>query len=187
MNRQPLDSTLIIEPEFELWQDDISSGQLNELYARMAVGGLLWQSVFAVLALMSFVVVVMMYSIWHWIGMGVFAILGVLLGYGAFLPYRHAKAEVGIYYDLIEAGEELWLLSDYPLSGFFHYMTMAEWLIFILMVMANWVSILFLIIAFENNHQATFLAFLLLFFVSMAIIGFVIFYAHAKKDYYLSE
>lgn len=186
MNQQTANSVFIMEQEFELLNDNYQS-DFEELCIRMAIGGIVWQVFFALLAILSVLIMFMMNAMGNWMGVGGFLVISTALFYGAFLPYRHAKAEIGIYYELIEDGEEVWALSDYPLSGFFHYMSSLAWIVFVLMTIVSWVSLVFLAIAFDNNHQATFLAFLLLFFASIVIVAFVIFDANAKKDYDLLE
>lgn len=186
MNQQAINVDFELESEFGLEEYEYQSN-FDRICSRMALAGMLWQGIFVIMAILSLLMVVVMNAIANMVGVLAFILIAVLLFYGAFLPYRHAKTEISLYYELLDDGEELWALSDYPLSGFFHYLSIMQWFIFIIMLILSWISVVFLVIAFDNNHQGTLLLFLLLFVFSFVIIMAIIYYANAKKDYDLSE
>lgn len=153
---------------------------------RIALGGIMWFVLFAILSVLSFYVAFIMSALLSFFGVIVF--LGVAIGFliNSILPYYHAIQEVQYYYSLIEKNVEVDELCCYPLSGFYHYMSFFSWSMLLVSVCLGWVSLIFVIIAFLESHDGTFLLSAAVFVVCFILSFVIILKSIAKKNEYLA-
>lgn len=149
--------------------------------SRMMAGGHVWRVLFGVLGTIFFVLMFMPLFGGKYMATAMFLFIAVGLYYVASLPRQNAKAEVAIYQEYVEAGEDVGELSDYASSGFYNHMGVIAWILMVVASMLMCVALLFLVgwvfwLAQEQKgaNDIFVVIFFAVMFVLMLLVVFVV-------------
>lgn len=134
----------------------LKSKQIN---SRLGAGGWAWRILFGLLAVLSLIIAFLMFTISHFIGVGVFLVMMVVLYYLARMPLKNAKAEVAQYHEMM--GDDVGELSEYLSVGFYNYMGVFSWLMMYILCPCVLLAVMFALVYMSKEEWFACFVFLL--------------------------
>lgn len=164
----------------------------TQFKARVGMAGQAWRILFGIFGTLSLFASVMFFFIEMTGGAILLFVIMVGCYYVASLPYKNAKAEVNEYYGAISSYDE-WLnegysdyeLSDYELSGFYHYMGLMSWIVMVVSLTIIFMGMIIMVVSFYKNATLLVVLGAILLIMLLALVGVMVKRAMNKRDWTL--
>lgn len=159
----------------------------QQFKSRVGASGQTWRILFGILATLLLFTSIMFFFMEMAGGAILLFIMMVGCYYVASLPYKNAKAEVSEYYGAILSYDDLPDddLSDYELSGFYHYMGFISWVLMVVFLSIIFIDMIIIMMSFYKGVISLAVVGIILLVILLVLMGVIINRAINKRDWAL--
>lgn len=161
----------------------------TQFKSRVGLTGQSWRILFGIFGTLLLFASIMFFFMEMMGGAILLFIMMVVCYYVASLPYKNAKAEVSEYYGAILSYDDLPDddLSDYELSGFYHYMGLISWVLMVVFLSIIFIDMIIIVMSFYKGFISLTVVGIILLVILLALMGVIIKRAINKRDWVLGS